>query len=260
MLRYSMLSMKIGFLGTGHITSSVIQGIFRSNLKIDKIYVSPRNKFISKKLSKRFKKVKVAKTNQELIDLTNLVFLAVTPKVGNKILKELNFRKNQKIVSFISTINLEKLKKYTKNENITRVIPMPFIGIRKGPIIICPRNNRIKKFFDKLGKTIVIKSEKISKNFWTTSSFMAPFYQIIFTTSEWLIKRGVKRNAAEDYAREFFTALSIDSVNKNKLNLKQLVSESQTPGGINAQALRELKKKKFYKIQQKVLNSILKRF
>ena len=47
---------------------------------------------------------------------------------------------------------------------------------------------------------------------------------------------------------------------KNKLSLKQLVRESQTPGGINAQALRELKKKKFYNIQQKVLNSILKRF
>ena len=50
------------------------------------------------------------------------------------------------------------------------------------------------------------------------------------------------------------------SKNKNKLSLKQLVSESQTPGGINAQALKELKKKKFYKVQQKVLNSVFKRF
>ena len=33
--------MKIGFLGTGHITSSVIEGIFKSKLKIKKIYISP---------------------------------------------------------------------------------------------------------------------------------------------------------------------------------------------------------------------------
>ena len=83
--------MKIGFLGTGHITSSVIQGIFKSNLRINKIYVSPRNKSISKKLSKKFKKVSIAKNNQELIDLTNWVFLAVTPKVAHKILKTLVF-------------------------------------------------------------------------------------------------------------------------------------------------------------------------
>ena len=252
--------MKIGFLGTGHITSSVIEGILKSKLKIKTIYISPRNRLISKKLGKKFKKVSIAKNNQQLIDMANWVFLAVTPKVGHRILKDLNFKKSRKIISFISTINLEKLKKYTKNKNITRVIPLPFIGIRKGPVIICPRDKRVKNFFDKLGKTIEIKNEKISKNFWTTSSFMAPFYHMMATSSDWLVRRGVNKEAAEDYTREFFLALSQDSLFKKKLSLKQLTSESQTPGGINAQALKELKKKKFYKIQQKVLNSVFKRF
>ena len=252
--------MKIGFLGTGHITSSVIEGIIRSKLKIKKIYISPRNRLVSKKLSKKFKKVTISKSNQQLIDSSNWVFLAITPKVGHTILKHLSFRKNHKIISFISTINLEKLKKYTKVKNITRVIPLPFIGIKQGPIIICPTDKTLKRFFDKLGKSIEIKSEKISKNFWTTSSFMAPFYQMMVTTSDWLVRRGVKRKSAENYTRELFLALSQDSKFKNNLPLKQLVRESQTPGGINAQALKELKKKKFYKIQQKVLNSILKRF
>ena len=252
--------MNIGFLGTGHITSSIIEGIFKSKLKIKKIYISPRNRLISKKLSKKFKKVSVSKNNQQLIDEVNWVFLAVTPKVGHSILKNLNFRRDHKIISFISTINLKNLKKYTKNKNITRVIPMPFIGIKKGPIIICPKDKKVKNFFYKLGKVIEIKNENISKNFWTASSFMAPFYQTMKVTSDWLVKRGVNRKAAEDYSREFFLALSQDSVFKNKRTLKQLVSESQTPGGINAQALNELKKKKFYKIQQKVLNSVFKRF
>ena len=252
--------MKIGFLGTGHITSSVIEGIIKSKLKVKKIYISPRNRLISKKLSKKFKKVVISKNNQQLIESSNWVFLAITPQVGHNILNSLSFKKNQKIISFISTINLTKLKQYTKNKNITRVIPLPFIGIRKGPIIICPRNIKVKNFFNKLGKVIEIKNEKISKNFWTTSSFMAPFYHFMETTSNWLTKRGVNRRSAEDYTRELFLALSQDSIYKNNLNLKQLVSESQTPGGINAQALKELKKKKFYKNQQKVLNSIFKRF
>ncbi len=252
--------MKIGFLGSGHITSSVIEGIFKSSLKIKKIYISPRNRLISKKLSKKFKKVTISKNNQQLIDMCNWVFLAVTPKVGHRILKNLNFRRNQKIVSFISTINLEKLKRYTKCKDVTIVLPLPFIGIRKGPIVISPKNKSVKSFFNKLGKTIEIKKEKISKNFWTTSSFMAPFYYMMEVTSNWLVTKGVNRRAAEDWTREFFSALSEDSINKNKLSLKQLVSESQTPGGINAQALKELKKKKFYKNQQKVLNSVFKRF
>ena len=103
--------MNIGFLGTGHITSSVIEGISKSKLKFKKIYISHRNKLIAKKLSKRFKKVSISRNNQQLIDKSNWVFLAVTPKVANKILKTLNFKKNQKIVSFISTLNLTQLKK-----------------------------------------------------------------------------------------------------------------------------------------------------
>ncbi len=252
--------MKIGFLGSGHITSSIIEGIFKSKLKIKKIYISPRNKLISKKLSKRFKKVIVSNNNQQVIDRSSWVFLAVTPYVGNKILKNLRFNKSKKIISLISTININRLKKITKNKNISRVIPLPFIGMRKGPIIICPNDNKLKNFFKYLGKVIELNSENTSKSFWATSSFMASFYNLLNETSSWLVSKGIKRNKAESYTRELFLALSEDAMNKNKISLKQLVLESQTPGGTNAYVLKELKKKKFYKVQQKVLNSIFKKF
>jgi len=158
--------MILGFLGTGHIASSVIEGIFKSKLKIKKIYISPRNRTLAKKLSKRFKKITVSKNNQQLIDSANWIFLAITPQVGNKILKNLNFQKNKKIISFISTINLKNLKKITKNKNIIRVIPLPFIGMKKGPIIVCPVNKSVKSFFNNLGKVIEVKNEKVSRGFW----------------------------------------------------------------------------------------------
>ena len=252
--------MNIGFLGSGHITSSIIEGIFKSKLKIKKIFISPRNKSISKKLSKRFKKVIVSNNNQQVIDSSSWVFLAVTPNIGNKILKNLRFNKSKKIISLISTININRLKKITKNKNISREIPLPFIGMRKGPIIICPKDNKLKNFFKHLGKVIELTSENKSKSFWATSSFMASFYNLLNETSSWLVSKGIKRNEAENYTRELFLALSEDAVNKNKISLKQLVLESQTPGGTNAFVLKELKKKKFYKVQQKVLNSIFKKF
>ena len=252
--------MNIGFLGSGHITSSIIEGIFKSKIKIKKIFISPRNKSISKKLSKRFKKVIVSNNNQQVIDRSSWVFLAVTPNVGNKILKRLSFNKSKKVISFISTININRLKKITKNRNVSRVIPLPFIGMRKGPIIICPKDNKLKNFFKHLGKVIELTSENKSKSFWATSSFMASFYNLLNETSSWLVSKGIKRNKAENYTRELFLALSEDAMNKNKISLKQLVLESQTPGGTNAYVLKELKKKKFYKVQQKVLNSIFKKF
>ena len=252
--------MILGFLGTGRITSSVIEGVFKSKLRIKKIYISPRNKTIAKKLSKRFKKVTISRNNQQLIDKSNWVFLAVTPKVGNKILKTLNFKKNQKIVSFISTINLAQLKKAIgKKVKIVRAIPLPPISIRKGPIPICPPDKQVKSFFNQLGTTVEIKNEKSSINFWATSGMMAPFYELLKVLSDWLVKRGVRRNEAQKYITSLFVALSEDSIINSKKDLKYLVKDSQTPGGLNEQVVKQLRKDGFYRHLEKSLNSILKR-
>ena len=252
--------MILGFIGTGRISSSVIEGIFKSNLKIKKIYISPRNRTIANKLNKRFKKVTISKNNQQLVDKSNWVFLAVTPKIGNKILKKLNFKKNQKIISFISTINLAQLKKMIgKKSKIVRAIPLPPISIRKGPVPICPPDKQVKNFFNKLGTTVEIKNEKLSMNFWVTSGMMAPFYEYLKVLSNWLVRRGIKRKEAQRYITSLFVALSQDSSVNSEKDLKYLVKDSQTPGGLNEQAVKQLRKAGFYKKLEKSLNSIHKR-
>ena len=124
--------MILGFIGTGKISSSIIFGIFKSKLKVKKIYISSRNAIISNKLKKKFRLIQVIKNNQEIIDKSSVIFLGITPNVGNKILHKLSFSKHKKIISLISTINLIKLKKIINNKNIVRAIPLPPIEIKKG--------------------------------------------------------------------------------------------------------------------------------
>ena len=252
--------MRLGFIGTGKIASSVITGICTSKISFRKILISRRNKNIAQKLKKRFRKVYIAKNNQEIVDKCNWIFLAVTPKVGKKILPKLKFRSNQKVISFIATINLAQLKKTLGNKiKIVRAIPLPPISLKKGPVPICPPDKQVKGFFDKIGTTIEIKNERLSKNFWATSAMMAPFYEILKVLSDWLVKRGIKRNEAQKYITSLFVALSVDSVNNSIKHLKHLVADSQTPGGLNEQAVKGLRRAKFYKSLEKSLNTILKR-
>ena len=252
--------MKLGFIGTGKITLSVVTGICRSNLSYKKILLSSRNRTIAKKLAKKFRKVSIGKNNQEILNSCNWIFLAVTPTVGQKIIKELKFKSTHTIVSFISTMTLPQLKKAIKvKAKIVRAIPLPPISLRKGPVPIFPPNKKVKNFFNKLGTSIEINNEKLSKNFWSTSGMMAPFYEFLNTMSNWLVKRGVKRDKAQKYITSLFVALSEDAVVNSKKDLKYLVKDSQTPRGLNEQGVKELRKSGVYRSTEKTLNSILKR-
>jgi pyrroline-5-carboxylate reductase len=252
--------MKLGFIGTGKIASSVITGISNSQISYKEILISSRNKSIAKKLKNKFNKVIIFKDNQEIIDRSDWIFLSVTPEVGKKIIKKLKFRSTQTIISFISTITLGELKDAIKvKAKIVRAIPLPPISLKKGPVPICPPNKKVKNFFNKIGTTVEIKNEKSSINFWSTSGMMAPFYKLLNVMTEWLIKKGIKKKDAQKYITSLFLALSEDAVVNSNKDLKYLVKESQTPKGLNEQGVNELIKAGFYKKLEKTLNSIHKR-
>ena len=252
--------MNLGFIGTGKISSSVIKGICTSKISFKQILISPRNKLIAQNLKKSFKKVVIAKNNQEIVDSCNWVFLSITPTVGQKIIKKLKFRSNQTIISYISTITLRELKKAIRvKAKIVRAIPLPPISLKKGPVPICPPNKKVKDFFNQIGTTIEIKKEKSSINFWSISGMMASFYELQRVMTDWLVKRDVNRNDAQKYITSLFLALSQDAFVNSKKDLKYLVKESQTPHGLNEQGVRELTKAGFYKKLEKALNSIHKR-
>ena len=252
--------MKLGFIGSGKIASSVITGICNSKISFSKILISSRNKKIANNLRKKFKKVIILKDNQEIVNKCNWIFLSITPTVGKKIIKKLKFKSNQIIISFISTITLAQLKKAIKvKAKIVRAIPLPPISLKKGPVPIYPPNKKVKIFFNKIGTTIEIKNEKSSINFWSTSGMMASYYEMLRVMSNWLVKKGIKKKDAQKYITSLFLALSEDAVVNSKKDLKHLVKESQTPKGLNEQGLKIMSRKGAYKSIVKALNAIHKR-
>ena len=251
--------MNLGFIGTGNIVSDVVIGISKSKIRYKKIIISPRNKKKALYLKKNFKKTIIAKNNQEVINKSDWVFLGVIPKVGEAILPKLQFRNKQIIVSFLSTTNYSKLKKLIRTKSvIIRAIPMPPIRMGKGPVAIFPPNKKVKSFFDKIGTTIEIRNEKLSKNFWTISGTMASFYELLNILSKWLIRKKTKKLDAQKYVTSLYSALADLALLNSSKPLKNLVNE-QTPGGLNWQGVNELRKSGYYRLLEKSLKKIYKR-
>ena len=159
----------------------------------------------------------------------------------------------------MSTTNYTKLKKLIKTKSvIIRAIPMPPIRMGKGPVAIFPPNKKVKGFFDKIGTTIEIKNEKLSKNFWAISGTMASFYELLNILSKWLIRKKTNKIVSQKYVTLLYSALAELALLNSSKPLKNLVNE-QTPGGLNWQGVNELKKSGYYRLLEKSLKNIYKR-
>lgn len=252
--------MKLGFVGVGKIATSVIEGIFKAKINVNEIILSPKNRKNSKFLQNKFKKIKIAKNNQEVLDKSNWVVLSVTPKIGKQILKNLKFKKNHIILNFMSTIHNSELKKIIfPAKQIFKIAPLPMIKYNLGPIIIYPKNKMIENFFSRLGKVIATNNEKENKKLWVMTSFMATYLEIFNTAHKWFVKKGVKQNKSKEYINHLFKALNNELLKNSNYSIDKIIKEFQTKGGINEELLKRVKKSGIFKNLDKGFNKIYNR-
>jgi pyrroline-5-carboxylate reductase len=91
--------MRLGFVGTPEVTSSIVTGLRSSGGTGHSVCLSPRNPVIARDLATRFGGVSIASSNQEVLDLCDTVVIAVRPAAAREILSALRFRTDHHIVS-----------------------------------------------------------------------------------------------------------------------------------------------------------------
>ena len=72
--------MQLGFIGTGEITLSIVTGLNSSGVTAHSIWLSPRNSAVANELANRFHGISVASSNQEVLDHSDTIVIAVRPR------------------------------------------------------------------------------------------------------------------------------------------------------------------------------------
>ncbi|TIU05280.1 MAG: F420-dependent NADP oxidoreductase, partial [Mesorhizobium sp.] len=145
--------MKLGFIGTGALTSAIVTGLKSAADNSVPVLLSPRNEEVAASLALRYPDVRVAPDNQAVLDNCDTVMLAVRPQIARGVLAGLQFRRDHHVVSLIATLSREEIAALIAPvEHVTKALPMPMIAHRQGATIICPHNRRMAAFFGRLGK------------------------------------------------------------------------------------------------------------
>ncbi|MDN6380165.1 MAG: NAD(P)-binding domain-containing protein, partial [Brevibacterium aurantiacum] len=122
----------IGIIGVGEISSAIVQGACSSDDHPD-FFLSPRNVQRSAQLARDFDRVEVCTSNQDVVDRSEHIILAVLPEQTEAVLSELSISADRTIVSAIAGISTDTLASLLpKSPSIVRVIPLPPVRERRG--------------------------------------------------------------------------------------------------------------------------------
>ena len=118
--------MQLGFIGTGEITSSIVTGLCSFGTPSHSIRLSPRNAAVARELSNRFKGISVASSNQEVLDHSDTIVVAVRPAAARAVLSELHFGPDHQVISLVSGLSLLSLSRLARPATrIARAVPLP---------------------------------------------------------------------------------------------------------------------------------------
>lgn len=232
---------RLGFIGTGAITAAVVAGFVRAGVQPGDVVVSPRNHHVSADLAERFAGLKIGQSNQDVVDRSDVLFLAIRPQVAADVLRPLRFRHGQLMVSFIAMLPVEDLRRYAPSSVISRAVPLPMVSKQLGPVIVLSDAPKVIDLLGTLGVLIRAADERQLDVLLASTAIMSSYFGALADVDLWLRQHGVADSKATQCVAAMAHGLGVMAKDQQDQGLDTLRSAFATPGGINEQLFKGLR-------------------
>lgn len=252
--------MQIGFIGVGKITGAIVEGLCTSPAAQVQIALSPRNEANACRLAEKYTQVQRLESNQQVVDESDIVFIAVRPAMAAEVLRTLTFRKTQTVVSLVPQLReAELLAATAPAAHITRAAPTPSVMQHTGPILLFHSTGAVTQLFSYLGRPVQVNTEEQLHTLWTLTGLITPFYDLLHELAGWTIAHGVDAATANAYIADLFQALC-HAAQQPGAGFQALALHAETPKGMNEQAGKEIREKGAHLAYRVAADNLLKRF
>jgi pyrroline-5-carboxylate reductase len=248
--------MKLGFLGTGAITSAMVTGLCSPEGGEYEILLSPRNAEVAAGLARRFPQA----SNQEVVDGSDTVVIAVRPQVTESVLAELRFPAGRNVISLVSGFSVRRLAGLVAPAtNIARAVPLPSAAKRRSPTAIYPHAPEAVALFTRLGAAFAVESEDEFDAFCSTTAIMATYFAFADGAASWLTRHGIPPGKARDYIARLYFGMANTAMEEPERSFDVLAADHATRSGTNEQVLKHLTSHGVFEQFSEALDGIMRR-
>jgi pyrroline-5-carboxylate reductase len=228
----------IGIVGVGEIARALVEGLSGATATAPRVLLSPRGATVAAGLATRFPNASVCASNQEVADKASVLVLSVRPENQTEALHGLRTSSETLVISVMAGVSHDELRGLMDTKApIVRAIPLPAVRDRTSVTATYPTHPASTALFDRLGGTLPVDDEASFAALSAVTGTISAYLHYLSVITGWAARHGIPAGQAERYVRSVFMNLG-PVLSDHERSLAQLVSDHETPGGINEQFRR----------------------
>ncbi|KJK51113.1 aromatic ring-opening dioxygenase LigA [Lentzea aerocolonigenes] len=221
---------RVGIIGVGEIGRALVAGLRQDSSS--PIFLSPRNAATAAALASAYPGVHVCGSNQEVVDNSDLVIIAVRGASRHEALAglEVSGKLVVNVMAGVSNADLRSL--LATDAPVVRAIPLPAVRERQSVTVVHPSHPVVNALFDRLGGALPVADEAAFDVFSALSGTLTTHYAYLATLASWASGQGIAPEDADRYIRGLFQGVG-RSLSDESRSLSQLAADHETVGGSN---------------------------
>lgn len=227
------VTQSIGIIGVGEIGRALVEGLCEGIEEPPTIHLSPRGAATVAELDRRYANVRVCGDNQEVVDRSEMVVVAVRRQDRHEALADVRVGADRILVNVMAGVANDDLRRTLATDApLVRAIPLPAVRERRSVTVAYPSHPVVDAFFDHLGGVLPVADEAAFDVFSALTGTLTTHYRYLDTLVSWAAGHGIAAEDADRYVRGLFQAVG-RALGDRTRSLGQLAADHETPHGNN---------------------------
>lgn len=224
---------RIGIIGVGEIGRAIVAGLYEGDDQSPEVFLSPRGARTAAELSERYEGVQVCADNQEVVDRSELVIIAVRRQDRHDALAGVRVDGDKVVVNVMAGVGNDSLRQALATDApLVRAIPLPAIRERRSVTVTCPSHPEVNSLFEQMGGVLPVADEAAFNVFSALTGTLTAHYWYLATLTSWAAGQGITSDDADRYVRGLFQGVG-RALSDETRSLHQLAADHETPNGNN---------------------------
>lgn len=227
----------VGIIGVGHLIRHMVPAMVRAP---HTFILSERGREASAKLAEQYD-LEIVADNQEIVDRSDIVILAVRPYDALEVAGSLKWREGQTVLSFCAGITSEDIAPHVEPARLVMAMPVVAAQYGESPTLLYPDEMECRALMETCGPVVALESE----DQFSPASVIACYYgwvhELIAQMSDWTADQGVDPGVARQLVAQMTRAAATSARERIDTSLDGLVSELATPRSYTGTGLDILK-------------------